>query len=195
MVQQYITAVCKSHESGFLCGWLLPSGGDTNQLVEDVNTELDNEHSVSAPFNGFNSGDGTKTSTKKNAHREMRNLKRRVKTVKKKKGITEATFAESPPPPRSGIKQKDWAHRFNVAPSVYCPIPTWLGHISPRERGVRLWCCKHIPHIPSPPQCSCWAYCEGFNTASGAGLIEGATAKNDSCSSWSRDARRFRLDW
>lgn len=57
MVQQYRTAVCKRrHEPGFLCGWLLPSGGDSDQLPEDVHAEAGNERCASAPFNGFDGG-------------------------------------------------------------------------------------------------------------------------------------------
>lgn len=58
------------------------------------------------------------------------------------------------------IKQKDWAHSLNVLQVFIVLSPLGLAILVHERRGVRLWCCKHIPHIPSPPLCSCWAYCE-----------------------------------
>lgn len=65
MVQQYITAVCKATRQGFLCGWLLPSGGDSDQLPEDGNAELRNEPFVSVSFNGLSREMGQRPEQKK----------------------------------------------------------------------------------------------------------------------------------
>lgn len=99
------------------------------------------------------------------------------------------------------IKKSTLCVYSTVAVCVYCPIPSWLGHISPCERREEMWCCKHIPGILSPPPCSCWAYCEGFNAGGiyGGGLgshslcAGRATAKNDSCSSWSWDIALWKV--
>lgn len=191
MVQQYITAVCKGTSRVSL--WL------TIALWWACRTTPGKQGSKRMGFAykagvsiGFMSSTGKQRGKGTHKHAGWR-------IFEKQRAHCSAYFTQSYFI-LSKIKQKT---QLQCAISVYCPIPSWLGHISPCERGEGLWCCKHIPRIPSPPLCSCWAYCEVLIREEGGGAMEEgsahirrtgrATAKNDSCSSWSRDTRGFRL--